>query len=107
MRTQYDLSLYGTDFKQMQWAEFKALLAGLNADTPLGRTVQIRAETDPEVIKKFTPGQKSIHDEWQKRLAKEVTEDDLDKFLAAMQRFFTGGTGKASARGETDAGGEN
>ena len=90
MRTQYGLSLYGQEFNTMRWKEFRCLLAGLNPDTPLGRVVQIRAETDPDIIKNFTPGQKKIHDEWQRRMAKEVTQADLEKFLAAMQSFFKG-----------------
>lgn len=99
MRTQYGLSLYGQEFNTMRWKEFRSLLAGLNPDTPLGRVVQIRAETDPDIIKNFTPGQKKIHDEWQKRMAKEVTQEELNKFLAAMQRFFES-TGDIVAKSE-------
>jgi predicted small secreted protein len=33
-------------------------------DTPLGKIVSIRAETDPEIIKKFSKDQKKIHNDW-------------------------------------------
>lgn len=72
----------------MRWKEFRSLLSGLNPDTPLGRVVQIRAETDPDVLKNFTPGQKKIHDEWQQRMAKEVSQADMERFLATMKNFF-------------------
>lgn len=32
----------------MGWGEFCSLLSGIDADTPLGRVVLIRAETDQE-----------------------------------------------------------
>lgn len=35
----------------MSWNEFCSLLQGLGPETPLARTVQIRLETDKEVLK--------------------------------------------------------
>lgn len=83
----------------MKWAEFRALIEGLSADTPLGRIVQIRSERDPEILKQFTPGQMKIHDEWQSRMASEVSQEQLDQFLAEMQILFTA-WGKNDAENE-------
>lgn len=83
----------------MKWAEFRALIEGLSADTPLGRIVQIRSERDPEILKKFTPGQMRIHDEWQYRMAGEVSQEQLNQFLAEMQKIFTA-WGKSGAENE-------
>ena len=41
----------------MSWNEFCSLLQGLGPETPLARTVQIRLETDKEVLKNFTSSQ--------------------------------------------------
>ena len=38
----------------MSWNEFCSLLQGLGPETPLARTVQIRLETDKEVLKNFS-----------------------------------------------------
>lgn len=88
MRTQYGLSLYGQEFNFMKWKEFRSLLAGLNSDTPLGRVVQIRAETNPDIIKEFTSSQRKIYDDWQKKSAKEASPADMEKFLNQMLKFF-------------------
>lgn len=52
----------------MSWGEFCTLLSGLNEKTALGRIVTIRAETDPKIIKEFTPEQKRIRSDWGKFL---------------------------------------
>ena len=60
---QYGLRLSEVD---MSWREFSDLLSCLSADTALGRVVAIRSETDGEVLKNFTKGQKEIREEWLK-----------------------------------------
>ena len=44
----------------MQWEEFKQLLSGIGPDTPLGRIVQIRSETDPDRLKSYSPAMNRI-----------------------------------------------
>ena len=61
--TQYGLRIRTKEFETVSWDEFKALLAGLAPETPLGRIVAIRSEDDKNVIKHFTRDQKRIHDE--------------------------------------------
>lgn len=73
----------------MKWKEFRSLLIGLSSDTPLGRVVQIRAETNPDIIKEFTPGQRKIHEDWQKRTVKEFNPMEMERFLTQMLSFFT------------------
>ena len=77
--SQYGIRLYKKDFEEMSWMEFRALLEGLGADTPLGRIVSIRSEQDRDVLKNFTPEQKRIRNEWRKRKAEEISKEDLDE----------------------------
>lgn len=72
----------------MSWDEFYDLLAGLDADTPLGKIVQIRTETDKEILKNFTPGQRQIRADWQRKVALERTDDETMNFVLSMQQVF-------------------
>lgn len=72
----------------MPWDEFKDLLAGLGPDTPLGRIVRIRTEKDEKVLKNYTPEMNKIRSDWQRKVAKEKSKDDVDKFLAQMKSMF-------------------
>ncbi len=69
---------------ELETDEFLNLLSGIMADTPLGLIVQIRSETDPDVINSFTPEQKRIRSEWINKKAKEISKEDYDK---AMENF--------------------
>ena len=78
---QYGLRLSEVD---MSWREFSDLLSCLSADTALGRVVAIRSETDGEVLKNFTKGQKEIREEWLKNHRKEQTEAEYDASMQAL-----------------------
>lgn len=86
-RTQYGIRLRGS-LGAMPWEEFCDLLSGLGADTPLGKIVAIRSETDREVLKHFTPDQRRIRSEWQRRAAKHVSKAEaanaLEQFRQAL-----------------------
>lgn len=69
---------------ELETDEFLNLLSGLMGDTPLGLIVQVRSETDPEVIDSFTPEQKRIRSEWINKKANEISKEDYDK---AMENF--------------------
>ncbi len=69
---------------ELETDEFLNLLSGLMGDTPLGLIVQIRSETDPEVIDSFTLEQKRIRSEWINKKANEISKEDYDK---AMENF--------------------
>lgn len=90
--SQYGVRMYSTEFQRMTWDEFSSLLRGLNADTPLGNLVQIRSETNPEILKNFSSSQQKIRNEWLKEHQKINTNaDDHKKFLTEIQNFFAGG----------------
>ena len=72
----------------MKWDEFCSLLRGLNADSPLGRIVQIRAENDPERLKHFTSHQRKIRSDWRNRSAKQVTRQDSAAVLEQFKQMF-------------------
>lgn len=94
---QYGVRIYSIEFKRMKWAELSALIAGIGPDTPLGRIVSIRAESDKDRIKEFTPDQKRIWSNWRKQLAGQKTQEDLkatlDMFKAAFIRMAGGADG--------------
>lgn len=69
----------------MTWDEFATLLGGLNGETPLGHIVSIRSETDKEKLKKFTPEEKKIRNDWRRRHCEVIT--DKEKYSAAMNGF--------------------
>ena len=68
----------------MTWREFISLVSCLSVDTPLGRTVQIRSETDQNVLSKFTPQMKKIRNEWLNRRSAEQKEADYNKSMDEM-----------------------
>lgn len=92
--TQYGLRIRTKEFESVTWDEFRSLLAGIAPDTPLGRMVAIRAETDKNVIKNFTHDQKRIYDEWQNRKAETMTPETYEKqmqYLEQMMAALCGG----------------
>ncbi len=72
----------------MKWDEFQALLSGTGPDTALGRVVSIRSEKNKDVINNFSPEHRRIHSEWQKRIAKNKTQEEHENFLETMKNAF-------------------
>lgn len=64
------------------------MLSGLDSKTPLGNIVSIRAETDPEVIKSFSKEQKKIRNEYQRKLAKEKSQNEVDSAIESFRQAF-------------------
>ena len=73
---------------ELETDEFLNLLSGLIGDTPLGLIVQIRSETDPEVIDSFTPEQKRIRSEWINKKANEISKEDYDKTMENFKNML-------------------
>lgn len=71
--------------EDMPWGEFITLLGGLNGETPLGHIVSIRSERDSEKIKKFSPQERKIRNEWRTKNRKTVT--DAADYNFAMSGF--------------------
>lgn len=80
------LKQYGIRLKtaELQFDEFLNLTSCLMGDTPLGQIVAIRSETDAEIISHFTPAQKKIRDDWQKR----DTLENEQKYTESMDKLF-------------------
>lgn len=72
----------------MKWSEFRSYLVGISPDTPLGRIVSIRSETDEDILKNFTKEQRRIRSEWMNKAAKEKSKEDTEAFLEDMKMAF-------------------
>ena len=72
----------------MPWEEFKQLLSGISSDTPLGRIVSIRSETDRKVLRRFTKEQRCIRNEWMQKKVKRMSESDMYKILEGFKEMF-------------------
>lgn len=73
----------------IDFREFCILLNGIMDDTPLGKIIQIRSQTDAEIIKTYTPEQKQIRDEWimkqRKRYVKTISKKEQESELKNIQ----------------------
>lgn len=74
----------------MEWGEFCTLLTGIMPDTPLGMIVQVRAEEDKDVLKHFTPEQRSIRNAWRSRnpVVDNMSETEKKESVAMLQDIF-------------------
>jgi hypothetical protein len=89
---QYGIRL-NYEYDTISYTEFNQLLRGINGDTPLGYTVQVRAETDQKKIREMTAHEKKIRQEWkdfkskqQKQNVVVLSKDEIDKVLSNMFR---------------------
>ena len=73
--SQYGLRIRTKEFETVSWDEFRALLSGIAPETPLGRIVAIRSETDKEIIKHFSKDQRRIYDDWRKRQGGKLSKE--------------------------------
>ena len=74
----------------MSWREFSYLINGLSGETPLGRIVSIRAESDPEKLKEFTADEKKIRNDYLRKKAKTKSADEVDRALDSIKTAFIG-----------------
>lgn len=76
----------------MPWEEFVMYLSRISSDTALGRIVQIRVETDSEVMENWPPELKSINRSWQRRreekIANSRTEEEERNFYKMLDSLF-------------------
>lgn len=84
--SQYGLRIRTKEFESVSWDEFKALLAGIDPETPLGRIVAIRAETDKNAIKNFNKDQKRIYNEWRARKAETMAPETYEQEMRALEQ---------------------
>lgn len=86
--TQYGLRIRTKDFETVCWDEFKSLLASIAPETPLGRMVAIRAETDKNVINHFSKDQKRIHSEWRNRKAETMKPETYEQEMIYLEQMM-------------------
>ena len=81
------LSQYGIRLKttELQYDEFLNLVSCLMPETPLGKIVAIRSETDGEIIRNFTDSQKKIYNDWANR---DVLSNE-QKYTESMDKLFS------------------
>ncbi len=87
---QYGIRLHN-EYENISCQEFRQLLSGLNGDTPLGYTVQIRSERNPKKIREMTANEKKIRSEWNQFRAKQkeknkiyLKTEDISKVFSKM-----------------------
>lgn len=83
---------------ELSYPTWSKLVSGLMDDTPLGRIVGIRGETDRKVIAKMTPWQRRVRTEWQRFKAKKQEEQSpeflrqkMSQMEMMLARAFGGG----------------
>lgn len=79
----------------MHYSDWASLVGGLMNDTPLGKVVEVRCETDKERLKLFGPGEMRIRREWNEFLAKRKAEknpiavkNDIEEFERMFAEMF-------------------
>ena len=88
-QSQYGIRL-GQELQGMSWREFSYLINGLSGDTPLGRVVSIRAETDPEKLKNFSADEKKMRNDYLRKRAKKKSTKEVDDALDSIKQAFIG-----------------
>lgn len=78
----------------MSWNEFTTLLGGLDSKTPLGKIVAIRAETNKDILKNFTPEQRKIRMEWRNKQAESVPKQNYEQVIGNFEKAFAMAFGK-------------
>ncbi len=85
--------------EELKYSDWAKLVSGLMEDTPLGRIVSIRSETDREAIKKFTSEQKKVYNDWQRFRSRKIMGDpeffrSYEEQMKALERSFAAAFGK-------------
>lgn len=67
------------------------MLIGINGDTPLGQTINIRAEKDSNKLREMTAHEKEIRKKWsefkqgqKEKIDEKQSLDEINKMLKAM-----------------------
>lgn len=87
LKTQYGYSIR-KEIDNLDWGELISDIAGLNGDTPLGNIVRIRSEKDPEAIKKFSPWEKQIRNEWLNKNASQMSKETYERAMNDFKNMF-------------------
>ena len=85
LKTQYGYSIR-KEISDLDWGELISDIAGLNGETPLGNIVRIRKETDPEALKRFTPEENQIRNEWLRKSASQISEENYNTAMENIKK---------------------
>lgn len=75
--------------ENLKYSDWAKMVSGLMDDTPLGYVVSIRSETDQEIIRRFTPEQRAIRQDWERVRTKRILqlpEKELRQQFAQMEQ---------------------
>ena len=86
-QTQYGIRL-SKDLSTMNWQEFSYMLEGLSGDTPLGRIIAIRAETDPDVLKHMSPSEQRIRSDYRRKMALQKSDKETKTAIEGIKQAF-------------------
>lgn len=92
--TQY--GILPKDQEELPYSEWAKLVSGLMDNTPLGKVVQTRSETDPKIIAGMNAWQKRIRADWQSFLAQKAAQQpkqDMMAQMAALEAMFANAFG--------------
>lgn len=87
LKTQYGYSIR-KEIDNLDWGELISDISGLKGDTPLGNIIRIRKEKDPEVLKKFTPEESEIRNEWLTKSASQISEENYEQAMESIKNMF-------------------
>lgn len=87
LKSQYGYSIR-KEIDVLDWGELISDIAGLNGDTPLGNIVRIRKEKDPETLKKFTPEEIRIRNEWLNKSVSQISEENYEQAMKNIKNMF-------------------
>lgn len=82
------------ELHDISWDEFCTHVSGLLPDTPLGKIVTIRSETDKNVLKNYTPQMRAIRSKWTNKMAQEKLKDvehldqEFDAWETVLAKMF-------------------
>lgn len=82
---------YGVRLRQepdISYAEWARLVSGLMPETPLGRVVQIRMETDQKVIAKYGEYERKVRADWNKFKHSQQTPEQSAKAIEDLQTML-------------------
>lgn len=80
----------------LSYSEWSKLVSGLMDDTPLGRVVAVRTETDQKVIAQYSPWQRQIRADWNAFKAQKMSQQsevDMEQQMKQLERMLASAFG--------------
>ena len=80
----------------LSYSEWSKLVSGLMDDTPLGRVVAVRTETDQKIISQYSPWQRQIRADWNAFKAQKMSQQsevDMEQQMKQLERMLASAFG--------------